>query len=173
MDSRPESTLDDVGKVARSKGVARLRTAAASLLVIVLVAGMLGFLGVRSSTATAQGGGYELDLTYPRIARAGLDVPWEVTVRREDGFDEEIVLAVDTSYFEILEMRGRLPEPSSETAGGGLAYLTFDPPPGDEFTFALDVRIQAGRQWGESGSVSVMDGEKSAVTIYFDTWLVP
>ncbi|MFF0240541.1 hypothetical protein ACFYRW_09925 [Rhodococcus pyridinivorans] len=173
MESRPESTLDDVGKVARSKGVAWLRTAAAAVLVIVLVAGVLGFLGVRSSTATAQGGGYELELTYPRIARSGLDVPWAVTVRRDGGFDGEIVLAIDTSYFEVLEMRGRLPEPSSETAGEGLAYLTFDPPPGDEFTFALDVRIRAGRQWGESGSVSVMDAEKSAVTIYFDTWLVP
>ncbi|MCR8691743.1 hypothetical protein NWP13_04275 [Rhodococcus pyridinivorans] len=173
MENRPKSTLDDVGEVARSKSVARLRTTAAALLVLVLVAGILGFLGVRSSTATAKGGGYELDLTYPRIARAGLDVPWKVTVHREHGFDGEIVLAIDTSYFEILEMRGRLPEPSAETAGDGLAYLTFDPPPGDEFTFALDVRIQAGRQWGESGSVSVMDGAKSAVTIYFDTWLVP
>ncbi|WP_261379570.1 hypothetical protein [Rhodococcus rhodochrous] len=173
MENWPDSTLDDVGRVARSKGVERLRTTAAVLLVIVLVAGVLGFFGVRSSTATAQGGGYGVDLTYPRIARAGLDVPWTVTVHRDGGFDREIVLAIDTSYFEILEMRGRLPEPSSETAGDGLAYLTFDPPPGDEFTFALDARIRAGKQWGESGSVSVMDGEKSAVTIYFDTWLVP
>ncbi|MFX1757289.1 hypothetical protein [Rhodococcus sp. As11] len=63
------------------------------------------------------------------------------------GFEGEIVLAIDTSYFEILEMRVRLPEPASETAGNGLVHLTFDPPPGDEFTFALDVRIRAGKQW--------------------------
>jgi len=140
---------------------------------VVLVAGGVGLLGVRSSTASAEGGGYGLEVTYPRIARPGLDVPWSVKLHRDGGFEGEIVLAIDTSYFEILEMRGRLPEPASETAGNGLVHLTFDPPPGDEFTFALDVRIRAGKQWGESGSVSVMDGENSAVTIYFDTWLVP
>ena len=173
MEGWPDSTLEDVGEVARSRVVGWLRTAAAVLLTAVLVAGGVGLLGVRSSTASAQGGGYDLELTYPRIARPGLDVPWSVRLHRDGGFEGEIVLAIDTSYFEILEMRGRLPEPSSETAGDGLAYLTFDPPPGDEFTFALDVRIRAGKQWGESGSVSVMDGEKSAVTLYFDTWLVP
>ncbi|MBS9375385.1 hypothetical protein [Rhodococcus sp. B50] len=173
MEGWSDSTFADVGEVARSRAVGWLRTAAAVLLTLVLVAGGVGLLGVRSSTASARGGGYDLELTYPRIARPGLDVPWSVKVHRDGGFEGEIVLAIDTSYFEVLEMRGRLPEPSSETAGDGLAYLTFDPPPGDEFTFALDVRIRAGKQWGESGSVSVMDGENSAVTIYFDTWLVP
>ena len=42
MENRPDSTLDDVGEVARSKGVARLRTTAAALLVLVLVAAVLG-----------------------------------------------------------------------------------------------------------------------------------
>ncbi|UYP18501.1 hypothetical protein OED52_17880 [Rhodococcus sp. Z13] len=173
MERPPESTCDDVGRVARSRSVAFLRAAATVALLIVVLAGGLGLLGVRSAEMSAAGGGYELELTYPRIARPGLDVPWSVTVSRPGGFDGEIVLALDTSYFEILEMRGRLPEPASETAGDGLVYMTFDPPPGEEFTFSLDVRIRAGKQWGESGSVSLMDGETAAATIYFDTWVVP
>ena len=173
MEDRPDSTVADVGAVARSAAVGQFRVFAAVVLTAVLVAGGLGLLGVRSSTASAQGGGYDLEVTYPRVARSGLDVPWSVKLRREGGFDGEIVLAVDTSYIEILEMRGRLPEPASETAGGGSVYLTFDPPPGDEFTFSLDVRIRAGKQWGESGSVSVMEGGTPAVTVSFETWLVP
>ncbi|MEU5842255.1 hypothetical protein [Rhodococcus sp. NPDC047139] len=173
MEHWSDSTFGDVGEVARGRAAGLLRRTAAVVLTVVLVAGAVGLLGVRSSSVSAQGGGYDVEVTYPRVARPGLDVAWAVKVHRAGGFDKEIVLAVDASYFEILEMRGRLPEPSSETAGAGLVYLTFDPPPGEEFTLSLDVRIRAGTQWGESGSVSVMEGEMKAVTIYFDTWLAP
>lgn len=169
----PESTCDDVGRSARGPVGTVLRTGGATLLLLVVIVGALGFLGVRSSVAQESGGGYDVELTYPRVARGGLDVPWSLVVERAGGFDEQIVVAIDTAYFEILEMRGRLPEPASETAGGGRVLFTFEPPPGDEFTFDLDVRIRTGEQWGESGSVSILEGETNAVTVDFVTWVVP
>lgn len=60
----------------RPRAVAILRGAAIALLVVVLLCGAAGLLGVRSTTASARGAGYELDLHYAQIARAGLDVPW-------------------------------------------------------------------------------------------------
>lgn len=173
MEHVPESTCDDVGRVARGPWGAALRTGGAVLLLLVILAGVVGLLGVRSAVAEASGGGYDLRLEYPRIARGGLDVPWSLTVERPGGFDGRIVLAMDASYFDVLEMRGRLPEPASETVGDGRVLFTFEPPPGDEFVFSLDVRIRAGEQWGESGFVSLVEDGTDVVTIEFDTWVVP
>jgi hypothetical protein len=58
-----------------------------ALLTVFVAAGLAGVFGVRTSTVTVSSGGYELTVEYPRVARAGLDTLWRVTVHHEDGFD--------------------------------------------------------------------------------------
>ena len=36
---------------------------------------------MRTATTTATEGAYELSVNYPGVARAGLDIPWQVTVK--------------------------------------------------------------------------------------------
>lgn len=118
----PDSTLSNVGESARPRPVAILRGAAIVLLIAVLLGGGLGLLGVQSTTASAQGGGYELDLRYARIARAGLDVPWTLTVRKSGNFDNPVVIAVTSHYFDMFETQGwRLnPRRKPRTATGSI-----------------------------------------------------
>ncbi len=88
----PDSTLADVaGLDDRTQEWAfGVRRGAAALLTLLVLAALLGLLGVRTSEVSAEEGGWALTARYPAIARAGLDTPWEVTVTSEEGFGQEV-----------------------------------------------------------------------------------
>ena len=168
-----DSTLTDVRPVGKGPRPTLWRRLLVGLLTVIVVAGAAGLFGVRSSEATASGGGWTVSVTYASVARAGLDVPWKVTVRREGGFRGPIMLAVAADYFDIYESQGLDPEPSAETADGERLYWTFDPPPGDELSIDFDAYIQPSSQLGAAGEVTVLDGGGAVVSVPFRTWLVP
>jgi hypothetical protein len=58
------------------------RRAMVAVLAVAVAAALTGVLGVHTSTAQASRGGYTMSLRYPAVARAGLDVEWQVTVHR-------------------------------------------------------------------------------------------
>ena len=57
-----------------------------AILVAILVAGLVGLLGIRSRTAEANADGYDLQVHYASIARPGVEVPLDIQVQRGDGF---------------------------------------------------------------------------------------
>lgn len=144
------------------------------LLVGVVVAGVLGLLGDRLAVSTASEAGYTLTLEYARTARAGLDVPWSLTVEREGGFDgPELTVAVTGDYFGVFESQGLDPEPSAETADGEYVYWTFDTPEGDTFRVDFDAYVQPSSQVGASGTVAVVVDGRHVAPIAFTTTLLP
>jgi hypothetical protein len=169
----PQSSLADVAD-GPSGGAVWGRRLFLTALVLFVGAGVAGGLGVRTSSATAVDGDYELTVDHASIARAGLDVPWQVTVTRQGGYDEELILAVTGDYFDIFETQGFTPDPSAATRDASTLYLTFDAPQGEVFKLSYDAYIQPSSQRGNDGSVSVLgaDGEPMA-TVDFDTWLWP
>ena len=141
---------------------------------MVVLAGVGGLLGVRTSTATDRAGGFQLSVDYASIARAGLDVPWQVTVTHEGGFDKTITLAVTGDYFDIYETQGFTPEPSTTIRDAETLYLTFDAPEGDTFIVDYDAYIQPSSQRGEAATVSVVDAElRPLASVDIDTFLLP
>lgn len=168
-----DSTLDDVRPAAAGPRPLLGRRAATGLLLVVVLAGAAGLLGVRSGTTTATAGGYTVSVEHAWVARAGLDVPWTVTVEHPGGFDGPVTLAVSSEYFSLYEEQGLDPEPASQTADAQYLYWTFDPPPGDVLSVDFDAYIQPSSQWGASGEVAVLDGGAPAVTVGFRTVLVP
>jgi hypothetical protein len=191
------STLADVRPVAEGPRPTSWHRLLVGLLTVIVVAGAAGLFGVRSTEASASGGGWTVSVTYASVARAGLDVPWKVNVRREGGFTGPVTLAVTADYFDIYEEQGLDPAPASETADGERLYWTFDPPPagtrpgnsggpsgsvggpgllpasGDELAIDFDAYIQPSSQLGASGEVTVLDGGNEVVSVPFRTWLVP
>jgi hypothetical protein len=143
------------------------------VLALAVLADMVGLLGVHTSTATASRGGYTMTLRYPGVARAGLDVEWQVTVRHRGGFGKALTLGVTGDYFDIFETQGFHPQPSAETRDGQTLYLTFDAPPGDTFVVYYDAYIQPASQQGKSARVTVIDGGQPRVWIDYRTRLVP
>jgi hypothetical protein len=114
-----------------------------------------------------------MQLDYPRVARAGLDVTWQLTVSREGGFDKTLVLAMNASQFDIYEHQAFYPEPDSETRTADDLILTFLAPPGDTFELSFDAYVQPSSQLGRDGSIAVVDKGQTVAALTYSTWLAP
>lgn len=169
----PASTLEGLESPRAGRTAAWLRRGFLALVLAVALAGGSGLLGAYTSTATATGGGYTLTLSYPRVARAGLDTVWEVRVAHPGGFDKPVTLAVTSSYFDVFETQGFHPDASKSTDDGRFLYLTFDPPPGDTLVVDFDAYVQPASQTGRSATIAVVDGTTPLVSLDYSTRLVP
>jgi hypothetical protein len=153
-----------------------LRRAFLTLLAVVVAAGALGFLGVRSRSTTVRSGasGTTLSVRYAQVARAGLDVPFQITIRHARGFDGDVIVKVSADYLDLFDRNAIDPAPSSETADGRDVIWQFDPPPGKTLVISLDMEVQGGRHFGKSGHVVVDDatGDRLA-SATFTTHLAP
>lgn len=146
-----------------------------ALLAAIVVAGLTGVLGVRSRTVRATAGdGTQLEVRYAQVARAGLDVPFRITVKRPSGFTDKVTLAISSDYLDLFDRNGVDPDPTAATASNDAVIWQFDPPPGDTLQVSVDMEVQGGRHWGRSGRVVVLDDTGSPlVAAGFKTWLVP
>lgn len=169
----PTSTLTGVASSGGGRGALWSRRAFITALVLFVLAGATGLLGVRTTTSSASGAGYELSLRHATLARAGFDVPWQVTVTHDAGYTDDVTLAVTGSYFDIYETQGFSPEPSDTTRDGSTLYLTFAQPPGDTLVVSYDAYIQPSSQLGRSGTLSVVDQGERLVSVDFSTTLLP
>jgi hypothetical protein len=143
-------------------------------LLALVVAALLGVLGVHSVTRASAEDGWHLSVRYAETARPGLDVPWEVKVTHAGGFGKSVVLAITAHYFDIYETQGFHPTPSDETRDGDTLYLTFTPPTtGDTFVVAYDAYIQPASQSGSSGTVAVVAGGRRLAAAPFNTHVWP
>jgi hypothetical protein len=150
-----------------------LRRAMLTVMMLAVVADLFSLLGVRTSTKTTSDSGYSLTVHYPSVARAGLDTPWQVTVRHPGGFGKQLTLGVTGDYFNIFETQGFHPNPSDETRDASTLYLTFAPPPGDTFVVDFDAYIQPASQQGRSATVSVIQGGAPVASVDIHTRLMP
>lgn len=173
-DGSTDSTLSDVREPGGHGWKLWVRRTVIFLLVVVVALGATGWLGVRSATARDAGGDYALSVEYPLVARAGLDVPWTVTVTHPGGFDGDVTIAVTSDWFDLFESQGFSPEPSEETSDGAMSFFTLSPPAaGDTLTFDFDAYVQPAAQLGASAQVWLLvDGEQVA-GIDYRTWVLP
>ena len=150
-----------------------LRRVMLTAMALAVAADLAGLLGVHTGSVTAQDHGYDLSVDYPSVARAGLDVPWQVTVTHPGGFGKQLTLAVTGDYFDIFETQGFHPQPAEETRDAHALYLTFTAPPGDTFVVDFDAYIQPASQQGRAATVALMDGSVPLVSVDLDTRLLP
>ncbi|MCU1620765.1 MAG: hypothetical protein JWR28_3309 [Modestobacter sp.] len=147
-----------------------------TILVLLLVVGLgaTGWLGVHTSRTSTAGGGYQLSVEYPRVARAGWDTAWTVTVTAPGTFPDEITLAVTADWFDLFETQGLSPAPSDEYSDGTMEYFVLTTPPDSAtMTFDFDAYVQPTAQLGRSADVwLIIDGQRVAALDY-RTWLVP
>jgi hypothetical protein len=147
-----------------------------ALLALLVLAGLLNVLGVKSRTvdAASPDGALAVSVHYAQVARAGLDVPFRITVQRQGGFDQDVTIAVSSDYLDLFDRNGIEPQPTAATATTDDVVWRFDPPPGDTMEVSVDMQVQGGRHWGRSGTVAVLDdGEAPLVAVHFKTWLAP
>jgi hypothetical protein len=171
----PTSTLDHLESSRQDVVGLWGRRGFLALMALVLVAALVGLLGVRSTTTAASAQGWTLQLKYAAIARAGWDVPFTATVEHPGGFGKQVTLALTGTYLDIYETQGFNPDPSEATRDGDTLYLTFDAPTeGDTFRVTYDAYIQPSSQQGRTGTLSVVDDhEHRIVSVHLHTRLLP
>jgi len=168
-----EPTPTKIPRQLRARAVRRIFVAALGLF---LALGALGFYGVRTTTSSATGSGYELEVRYASVSRPGLATPWSFEVRRQGGFPDGLTVAVTSSYFDAFDENGLGPAPVEETTDGKRTIWRFGPSVGDVLAVSFDARIEPGVQLTRlGGQVEVLDGATgpSAVTVAFRTWVMP
>lgn len=156
-------------------GATWLRRAFLALVAVVVLAGIFGVFGVRSRTLTARStdGRTTLQVTYAQVARAGLDVPFDIVVHRVGGFHGDLVLELSSHYLDLFDESAVEPQPDRETSTSSTTRWHFSAPPTDTFTVAVDLQVQKGRHWGRSGAVAVLDHGRTVARATFTTWLAP
>ena len=134
-DISPQSDTDTtprwsgIGQVRRARHVRRVLL---SVFAVFLLLGATGAFGVRTGHVSADGGGYHLEVIYPRVTRPGHAIPLALDVTKPGGFgDAPVVIRMRAGYFALFDENSVLPGPSAETADRGHVYWEFDPPPGD------------------------------------------
>jgi hypothetical protein len=175
-----DGTVEDVGDpVSADRDLTRQRAArwwrrgALALLAVLVLAGLLGVLGVRKATVTAESAGYRLRVVYPAITRPGLAVVWQIDLERAGGFEGDVELAVDGRYFELFDENSLDPEPSESRSAGETELWTFTQPEGDRLVIDFDARVSPTWQLQAQGSVAVREGSVDVVQVRFTTWNLP
>ena len=172
MSALPRETTYDL-QDANHPAAVWARRSTLGLMALAVAAALLTLLGVHSSTTTTVANGYRLDVVYPRVARPGLDAPFQVTVSHPGGFGGQLTLAVSGHYLDLYESQGFRPQPSGETREGNTYFLTFTAPPGNVFRVYFDAYIQPASQRGRAGWVEVLNQGQVEATSHFSTWLWP
>ena len=153
-----------------------LRRAFLTLLAVIVVVALFGFLGIRSRTvsASSRNGDMDLDVHYAQVARAGLAVPFEVTVTRRDGFSGDVTVSISSSYLDLFDRNAIDPEATAGHTSELATTWRFDQPHGTTFVMTIDMQVQGGRHFGREGFVTVRDhGDDTVAHATFKTWLAP
>lgn len=106
-------------------------------------------------------------------------MPWSLRIRHPGGFDGPVSLSITADSMLIFETQRFWPEPSAETRDAERAYLTFDPPPGDELAIDYDAYVQPSAQRGVLTQITILtqitvitDGQPR-VSLHARTLLLP
>jgi hypothetical protein len=167
------SMAEDVRPVAAGPPPIWGRRLGTGVLSALVVLGAIGVFGVRSRTVATNANGYTMSVTYPQVARAGLDVPWRVQVHRAGKLPDQITVAVSADYFRMFETQGFFPDADTATSDGRLVYFTFDTTGGADFVVDYDAYIQPAAQVGKSATVELIVAGELVATVSLHTWLVP
>lgn len=152
-----------------------LRRIASIAIAATALAALAGVLGVRTATATSSADGYDLEVRYARVSRAGLETPFTIDVRAGSGrLPDSVTLRIDTAYLGIFDENGLDPQPASAFSDSVETEWTFDGPvQRGELSVDFDARLSPAVQWGREGRVVlVLDGEE-VTSVVFKTWVMP
>jgi len=150
------------------------RRALIGFLVAIVVAGLLGLLGVHSRSAEAVGDGYTLKVHYAWTARPGISVPFEVQVEHPGGFQGPITLTVSDSYLSSLANASVEPQATSSTNNGESTVFVFTPPSGDTFSASWGSQIDPSTNFGRlHATISLIDQSRSVASVRITTLVLP
>ena len=140
------STLDTIASPEKAMRDRNYRRVGIVLLALIVLAGITGSLGVRTSSAVATNASASLRVSYPSVTRAGLAVPIEITVDSEAPLPRTLRVAISPDLFKQLDFQNVYPQPESMRRVGERLEFTFRTAESFDFEFFFDVRTGPDRQ---------------------------
>lgn len=174
----PEPTVrgDDLLPLDRARAGLWGRRATIAVVALLVAAGLLGVLGDRVATATASGGGLDLEVTHSAVTRGGLAVVWEARIATTDGrpLPPSFDVVSTAAWFGLADEHGLDPEPTGSWQDGDRISWTFAPPEGaSSLTITFDGRVQPGARWGHPGGTSVVVDGTPLAEVRYATVVLP
>jgi len=164
---------EELGTNGWDKG---LRIFSICFLNALVIAGLLGFLGVRSTTAVASGNGFALEVTHASVTRPGLATPLDLKVSTDDGspLPAKVTTRIGSSYLAIFDENGLDPQPVSSFQSEEWTWWTFEVPNGATILeVSFDARLEPAVQWGQGSTAAVEVGDEEVVAVDFETRVLP
>ncbi len=151
-----------------------LRTLAYLVVFGVVALALLGFAGLRTRAASANGD-VDLEVTYAQVTRPGLATPFGIAIDSVDGgpLPDEIEVQVPTAYLAMFDENGLDPEPDAMASDGTIETWTFRPDGESSLHIDFDARLQPNVHSGETGTVTVSADGIEPVEVEFRTWVMP
>ena len=147
-----------------------------AVILVLVVAGVLGFLGIRNSSATASGNGLSLTVDHASITRPGLATPFALVIESTDGSPLPPLLTtrVDSAYLAMFDENGLDPDPVSSFQSKVWTWWEFEVPEGASLLeVSFDARLEPAVQTGRSATAAVEVDGSEATAVDFTTWVLP
>src|SRR3954470_15364000 len=143
-------------------------------VVLVMLAGVGGWFGLKTGKAQAEGNGTSIELTYARISRRGLKTPWELDVNRAGGFSGDVQVSISATYYDHLTVTRIDPEPTSTVVTEDNVVFTFQQPAGTVMRVLMDADVDASARPGRTHGVTTVavNGEQGA-NVAYTTMVLP
>lgn len=143
------------------------------MIVAVIALALSGVLGQRTDTVSVAGNGYRLDVTYPSVARPGLDIRWKIAVTNPNGFGDKLTIGLSQDTFDLFDFNGISPDPDSVTSTGDLLIYEWDRRPGTRFLISIDAYIEYGEHFGRTATAAVLVDDRPVLTARYKIRMVP
>jgi hypothetical protein len=153
-----------------------LRNSTMLFVVSVVVLSALGILGVKASTATVDGSGYRMEVTYATVTRGGLATPFAINVSAQDGstLPDVVTIRVSSDYLALFDDNGMEPTPANSFNSETFTSWDFELPPGETILeVVLDARLEPAVQWGKAATVELWVGGARRLSTEFQSWVMP
>lgn len=160
-------------QVWRARRARRWRRVGTVLLALIVVGALSGLYGPREVTRSTESSWGVLEVTTPRVVRAGVDLSVRITLRPERS-GQPYVVAVDLAWVEDLGVETVTPAPTSESSTGEAWLLTYDENPGE--TVVLTGRVPTHPRIGPvHGAIAVGPAGQPPRDGVLDltTWVMP
>jgi hypothetical protein len=172
--THPDSTEPPESPERATRVDLAYRRALIAFSATVLLAALLGLLGVREAEATASASGYELTVRHASVSRPGLATPFDVTVGRNEALPEEIVLEVSANYLAAFDENGLDPQPTRSFSDGERERWLFEVPAGEHrLTVSFDARLEPSVQWTRTATVRLLVEGEEVTVVELRTWVMP
>lgn len=170
LSEKPEEIRAQVARARRARTWRRLGT----LLMVGIVMGALaGLYGPRMATASTESSWGRLEVSHPRVVRAGVDLSVSITPEpSQTGSGYTVVL--DLKWVEDLGIETVTPLPSSESTTSEAWLLTYDEDPGG--TVMLSGRVPTHPRVGpiDTSVGTAPAGDRvAAAALDLTTWVLP